>query len=194
MKKIAQNEQEKLFGKRFVGASFTEMFLPAEFDEQIFSWLEENKNFLVLIGPTGIGKTYFCSAMVAFFVNRNEQRLKNEQRLTVFNERSLFCKIREHINSTGSGDYLKFIRLLIDDDFVIIDDLGSSSHTEWREEVLMDVVNCRYESMKPTVFTSNLSKKEFLKIYGPRITSRLFASENLVIDLHEMPDFRQFGE
>ena len=82
---------------------------------------------------------------------------------------------------------------LIDDDFVLIDDVGSSGHNEWREEVLMEAVDFRYRSKKPTVFTSNLTVLETYRIYGNRIGSRLFAKENTHIDLSEMPDLRERG-
>jgi len=103
-------------------------------------------------------------------------------------------KVRQSISDNSSGDYLEYLHSLLDDDFIIIDDVGSSGHTEWREEVLMEAIDFRYENMMPTMFTSNLSKQDFYEVYGQRIASRLFATENTIVSLDGMEDFRQFGK
>ena len=86
------------------------------------------------------------------------------------------------------------MRDLIDDVFIIFDDVGASGHTEWRQEVLMDLIDYRYESMLPTVFTTNLSPKEVYSSYGPRIGSRLFSKENTILFYEDMPDLRLEGK
>jgi DNA replication protein DnaC len=145
----------------------------------------EPKKFLVIIGPPGVGKTYICSAMLEDFPKGN---------LTVraYSERKLFEKLREGINS-NQGDYLTNLHYLIDDDLIILDDVGSSGHNAWREEVLMEFIDFRYKDGKKTVITSNLSIDLFKGVYGERITSRLFAAENSIVSLFGMPDLRQEG-
>jgi DNA replication protein DnaC len=88
------------------------------------------------------------------------------------------------------GDYLDCLKLLIDDDIVIIDDVGSQPHNEWREEVFFDLVDDRYNSMKPTIFTSNYTVLDFKQIYQPRVFSRLFSKENIIIEIKDGQDLR----
>jgi len=140
---------------------------------------------MVIVGPAGTGKTYFCSAMVEAMANKVNS-------LRGYNERDLLRLVRQKI-SNSNGDYLEYLHDLIDDNFLILDDLGSSGHTEWREEILMEAIDFRYETMWPTLITSNLFEKEFYETYGQRITSRIFAKENTIINLADMKDLRKDG-
>lgn len=88
------------------------------------------------------------------------------------------------------GDYLESLKLLIDDPFVMIDDIGSTGLTEWRKEILFDAIDERYNSMAPTIITSNLSMKEFKEIFHPRIYSRLADKENTIIEILDGKDLR----
>lgn len=92
------------------------------------------------------------------------------------------------------GDYLDTVKYLVNHDFLILDDIGSSGFNEWRTEVLFDTIDQRYESRKPTVFTSNLTREELTKGLGSRGASRLFAKENLIIELHDKQDQRKEGK
>lgn len=141
----------------------------------------------MVIGTAGVGKTYLCSALLAELHDKVSS-------IRAYDERKFLRLIRLSIGSSSNGDYLHYMQTLIDDDIIILDDIGSSGHTDWREEVLTDAIDYRYEEMSPTIITSNLSKKEFYDVYGQRISSRLFATENTIIDLFNMHDLRQEGK
>lgn len=142
---------------------------------------------MVITGEPGTGKTYICSALI-------DAMSKSQATLRYYNERGLLRIIRQRVSEKTSGDYLGHLQNLLDDEMIIIDDLGSSGHNEWREEVLMEAVDFRYQVMKPTVFTSNLSRTDFYKTYGARIGSRLFATENTHINMEGVGDLRQQGK
>ena len=178
--------QRQFFGQRFVGASLCKTSLPDGADLKTLEWIKNPKNFLVLIGPPGTGKTYFCSAILAEMVGKFNS-------IRAHDERSLLTRIRKSISGTETGDYLDYLHGLINDEFLIIDDIGSSGYTDWRGEILMEAIDYRYESMLPTVLTSNLTRQEFLNIYGRRIESRIFATENLIIDLTGTSSYRSEG-
>lgn len=149
--------------------------------------MKNPKNFLVLTGPAGTGKTYFCAAMLVDMVNKASS-------IRAYNERSLFRQLRASFDGPSSGDYLETLHSMLDDAFIILDDIGSSGHTVWREEVLMEAIDFRYENMLPTLITSNLSKDEFYSTYGQRISSRIFAKENVILSLDELEDYRSLGK
>lgn len=94
----------------------------------------------------------------------------------------------------SGGDYLTTVKYLVDHDFLILDDIGSSGFNEWRTEVMFDTIDQRYESRKPTVFTSNLTRDELAIGLGDRGASRLFAKENLIIEMHDVKDQRKDGK
>ncbi len=81
---------------------------------------------------------------------------------------------------------------MIDDDFMIYDDLGSTGITDWRKEIIFEMIDYRYSSMKPTIITTNLSVSEIKKTYHDRVLSRMFAKENTIIII-DGDDKRQIG-
>lgn len=94
----------------------------------------------------------------------------------------------------SAGDYLKSLNYYIDHEFLMIDDIGSSGFNDWRKEVMFDLIDRRYESRLPTLFSSNLTREDLDKNLGPRAYSRLFSSENLIIEMHNASDLRQEGK
>lgn len=79
----------------------------------------------------------------------------------------------------------------MDDDFLMLDDIGSMQITEWKKDVLLQVIDERYESLKPTVFTSNLTREELTKLLGIRTASRLFSGDSVLIEMHDAEDKRK---
>lgn len=113
--------------------------------------------------------------------------------MRAFSERGLFRKLRDSISSDKKGDYLQYLHMLVDAPIVIIDDIGSSGHTEWREEVIMELVDHLYENKMAAIFTTNFSAQEVHDTFGRRVYSRLFSKENSIMDMSELPDLRQEG-
>ncbi len=110
-----------------------------------------------------------------------------------WDESELLKRVRSGMEDY-KGDYLETLRLLIDDQLVMIDDVGSTGLNDWREEILFDAIDERYNTMLPTVITSNFSIAEFKKVYHPRICSRLFATENTIIEILDGVDLRGQGK
>jgi len=137
------------------------------------------------VGPPGTGKTYICAAML-------EVIPLGIRSFRAYSERKLLEKLRQGI-SNSEGDYMSHLHYLLDDDFIILDDLGSSGHNAWREEILMEAIDFRYKDKRKTVITSNLNKQDFRATYGERITSRLFSADNVIVSLFGMPDLRAQG-
>lgn len=141
------------------------------------------KNMLVFLGAPGVGKTYFCAALIPWI-------FKKVPSFRYWNEREFLSRIRSSISGSIKGDYIGEIRHLLDYEFWMLDDLGSSGFNEWRREVLLDTIDERYESQLPTVITSNLTREEIKTGLGSRCYSRLFAKENMIIEMHDAPDLR----
>ena len=54
--------------------------------------------------------------------------------------------------------------------------MGVEKKTEWVNEKLYQIINHRYNEMKPTVVTSNLSVESIEDLLGQRLVSRLLGS------------------
>jgi len=137
---------------------------------------------LVLIGPPGTGKTYICAAIAS-----SALRLFNSPRY--WKEEFLFDHLHNAIERYR--DYIESLRLAFDDDFCILDDIGSGKINEWRKEVIFNAVDIRFNSTLPFVVTSNLDRQEISREYGERTADRLFSKENTIISLFGMPSLRQ---
>lgn len=140
------------------------------------------------MGSPGTGKTYLCSAILPWIHGKvnNYYYVK---------ESNFLIMLRECIDK--GWDYSSEIQNRFDHEFLLFDDFGSCGFNEWRCEVLFSLVDYRYEKGLPTVITSNLTKEEIVKnmgvLMGKRMASRLFASENTIIENHNGEDLRTKG-
>lgn len=144
--------------------------------------MKNPKNMCVYIGSPGCGKTFICAALTEWsFVKFGTRRYHKEE--------SILRTLRNGI-SESNGDYLIALQYLIDDDFVILDDVASginadrASHRdlEFRREIFLSFLDYRYNTQKPTLITSNFTRQNFKDVFSERIASRLFAKENTIIE------------
>lgn len=138
---------------------------------------------MVLAGPPGVGKTYFCAGAIEWFFGKVRD-------IYAWKESDFLERVRRSMDL--QGDYHQAIKYHVDHEFLIFDDLGStgSGKGEWRQEVLFEVINLRYESKAPTIFTTNFNRQECKERLGERSFSRLFAEENTVIEMWKYPNLR----
>lgn len=185
LEKAIEDFQVRNFDRRYIGASISKLEVPMWATQKIASFMEKPKNFLVFLSKPGIGKTYMCAGLI-------EWALPKFHSVRYHREYNLLTRLRQGI-SEGEGDYLKALEFLADDDLVFLDDVGSGINPsrdkhrelEWRKEVFFSFLDQRYNSMKPTIITSNFSMKDFENIYSERVSSRLFAEENTVIQIFD---------
>jgi DNA replication protein DnaC len=177
--------QRNNFDRRYSGVSMSSVQLPIWAMKNIENYMREPKNMLIFLSKPGIGKTHLCSAMCNW-------ALEKFRYVRYHREYDLLTKLRQGI-SEGTGDYLKALEYLTDDDLIMLDDVGSginpnkNSHRdlEWRREVFFSFLDQRYNSMKPTIITSNFSRRDFTDVFSERVSSRLFASENTIIEIFD---------
>jgi DNA replication protein DnaC len=117
----------------------------------------KNKKSLFFYGNTGTGKTYALHAL-------------SKSRGKVDNFVTLLVEFRDYMQK---GFYFTKIRDYINEDYLFIDDIGSETVSNFVLEFLYMVINGRYENMKRTVLSTNLTIEAFQERYGDRITSRL---------------------
>ncbi len=175
--------QLEIFGKEHHGASLSKLDFGPTFNSQIVDWIKSDKNFLVILGPTGTGKTYLTSALYVHFLEKSLS-------IRYWKESTFFSRIRDSFNEEGAGDFLTVVKRVTDDFTVLYDDLGSQIPTDFRMDVLFHLIDERYNSCLPTFFSSNLSREDIYQMYGKRIYSRLFAQRNTIIDMEDFPDLR----
>jgi len=148
---------------------------------------EYKEKGLFLFGDYGVGKTYNVYALAKCLI-------MDDVDVWVFNLprllniiRTSFSKQEAYNEDTGSTTYafvkdMSGIEELIRKEILIIDDIGAEKPSDWVAEILYYLINSRYENMKTTIFTSNLSLDKLSDRIGDRIVSRIAE----MCDVHEI--------
>ena len=107
-----------------------------------------------------------------------------------WSERELLQKVRDSMKL--EGDYQTALELMMDDDILFFDDLGSTGvgATDWRQEMIYSIMDIRHQMMKPTIITTNLTRQQISDIYAPRVADRIFAKSHTIIDTHDQESRR----
>jgi DNA replication protein DnaC len=171
--------------KDFLKVRIPTRFKEAELtDKNVIKKLEDftwDKGFY-LYGDCGVGKTYQSVGLYKTILG-NLQKNENkdlqysfkdyeDSRTVVFsNFVDFLADLKKQFSDDNSEREIS--KLIKTNHILFIDDFGTEKITEWTEEVIYRLINHRYEYMKPTFFTSNLSIKELSERVGDRIASRI---------------------
>ena len=100
---------------------------------------------LLFYGGVGTGKTHLTACIA--------NRLLDDCYSVIMTS---FTKVLKNLSPFGGTEEEKYIKRLCDVTLCIIDDLGVESGTETTLSKLYDIIDSRYRSGKPTIFTTNI--------------------------------------
>jgi DNA replication protein DnaC len=152
---------------------------------------------LFICGSVGSGKTIYAAALLMEAIKQDHKiasdtldgyipRLATRMFITA---PELLMKIRSTFNKPKSFQDTEGITWLEDEmtekdiidqygnmEMLVLDDLGAEKQSEWALQTLYLIINKRYENLKPTIITSNMSLDELGDALGnDRIPSRIYA-------------------
>ena len=126
------------------------------------NFAKKPKGWIVLMGPSGIGKTHLAAAIA------NYQGV--DDTLPVF---VMLPDLLDHLRATFAPNstvtYDRRFEEIKNSPLLILDDLGTQSMTPWAKEKIYQLFNYRYNAKLPTVFTTT----ESLDDMDSRIRTRL---------------------
>lgn len=138
---------------------------PQAFIEYAKLW-GENPESVILLGPSGRGKTHCAFAMLREMFRRCAQVLWPR----FYTSPQIDSLLLEAVKS-DDGDKYKLSELG-SEDVLFIDDFGRESRSDRIFRQYFELINTRYTNQKPTIVSTNLTFEEIGKAMGDAIASR----------------------
>jgi DNA replication protein DnaC len=130
------------------------------------SWPEQYRKggSLVLTGLPGTGKTHLACAIA--------NMIMPEHMATV--SFGAVSTIIRSVRSTygGKGSETQALSELLKPDLLIMDEIGAEGGSDHDTKLLFEIINKRYENLRPTILISNLNAEALEKYLGQRVMDR----------------------
>ncbi|MGQ6073474.1 ATP-binding protein [Serratia sp. IR-2025] len=122
---------------------------------------------LVMCGKPGTGKNHLALAIAKSVIESHQSPAAFTTALKIAREyKSTWSK-----TSTRTED--EVIRQFTRPDLLIIDEIGVQFGSEAEKLIMFEIINTRYERMRPTILISNQSKEELSAFIGERVIDRM---------------------
>ena len=138
---------------------------------KIQSWAAQyplDRGGLLLIGPSGVGKTHLAVAALKELTGKGFHCLFCDYR-------ELLKQIQNSYNPSVQTTELDLLRPVFETDIVLLDDLGAVKPSEWVWDTVSIILNTRYNEKRTTLITSNFldgPSAGMEAISGPRRATR----------------------
>ncbi|KPB72913.1 ATP-binding protein [Pseudomonas cannabina] len=124
---------------------------------------------VMLLGQVGCGKTHLATAMlqqcIRYFGNQGVTGL-------YVTAGGIIRSVKETFGSQTRTESQVYADLIAPH-LLVIDEVGLQNGTDFERQVLFEVINGRYEQLKPTIVVSNLSITDLKLSMGDRAVDRL---------------------
>ena len=121
---------------------------------------------LIFCGTVGTGKTHLAVGIAKEIAKMGYQ--------------PLFCtvakairSVKETYNYERTETERQAIDMFIKPDLLILDEVGVQFGSETEKNIIFEIINGRYEDVKPTIIISNLAKDKLQDFFGERAFDRL---------------------
>ena len=183
-----KKQQQETLNRNITNAMIAERFKSKTFENYIDDGVRQKfvlakcKGFLnhmdqsvglIFIGNKGTGKNHLASAIV-------KEAIAKHQKTALF---TTAIKVIRRIKKTWSTheDEEKIIQSFVTPDLLVIDEIGVQFGSATETLYLTEIINDRYNWMKPTILIGNVTMDEMEKIVGDRAIDRFRESGQVLI-------------
>lgn len=133
---------------------------------------------LLLLGNVGTGKTHLACAIVQHVVRTFEA-------YAVVTSAAEICRVvRGSFGKAAGYSDLDVLDELAGPDLLVIDEIGVQSASDFAPGVLGDVIDRRYQQLRPTILVSNRKSLELAQFIGERAVDRMRQGGGRVVGFH----------
>lgn len=104
---------------------------------------------LIFIGPPGTGKTHLAAAVLHALIDR--YGVKGY----FIDFTTLLRQIQATFDPSTTGSAHTVLKPIFAAEVLVLDELGAQKPSDWVQQTLYDIINTRYTSRRPTIFTTN---------------------------------------
>jgi DNA replication protein DnaC len=133
---------------------------------------------LCLVGPYSTGKTHLAAAIAHDVQSRG-------QPVMFVTTADLLDYLRVTFNPGAPVSFDQRFQQVKNTPFLVLDDLGMESASAWAKEKLFQIIDYRYVTRRPTVFTTSKTLEDL----DPRLRSRLIDTRRCLIFAITAPDY-----
>lgn len=131
---------------------------------------------LVLTGPTGVGKTHQAWAAVRAVVEGRARAGKGVRwRATTHPD------LNAEMRPKPDGSHAFALEPYLAAELLLFDDLGAGKQSDWTGDSLHRLVDHRWAYRLPTIYSTNLTRRQLIEAVGDRVVSRLADAEHVAI-------------
>lgn len=133
------------------------------------NWPERMKQGggLVMCGKPGTGKNHLAIGIGKSIIENFMASVRLTSAIKIArNFKATWAKNSEECDSD-------VIEMYASPDLLIIDEVGVQFGSDVEKMILFEIINSRYENLKPTILISNLPKEELATFVGERVIDRM---------------------
>lgn len=120
---------------------------------QYFDYYFKKGEGLLIMGPSGVGKTYTAAALLKAIYR--EYKIRG----LFVDTKELALRLKDRL---AEGKPLKLVEILTKIPILVLDDLGNELLTDWYRDILTTILNARYNNKKVTFITTNYYPSYFV--------------------------------
>ncbi|MDE2686310.1 MAG: ATP-binding protein [Chloroflexota bacterium] len=116
------------------------------------SFARAPEGWLLLWGPTGVGKTHLAVAATSLLMKRHEVYYSRVHRLMHY--------LQSGYNPGASSDFMARFDAAVSAEVLVLDDLGKETYSPWVSSTLYELLAQRHDERLPTLVTTSFDMSQ----------------------------------